>query len=279
MESTSKATEQAPVAGTGEKWVPNLGGERVVEDIHYGWLMKDHLARYHYAKSFCRGKRVLDVATGTGYGANILRQGGAAEVVAVDREQAALDYATGRYGTNGLRWVNGDAYNLPFDKEFDVVVSYETIEHLKEPEKFVVQCKKAMKPDGLYMVSTPWNVGGPYVSDFHEHEFSKEEFDELLRRHFRTVSMVGQRRELKLPLRPLGGIPDAYWKAKIHYGRGSHKLFTVLDRINKVPNYVLAWATGVGETFREQIRPIDEPIKRSPLLKDHYYVMIAMCRL
>src|SRR5207244_3069057 len=75
---------------TDEKWTPNLGGERVVEDIHYGWLMKDHLARYHFAAPYCADKRVLDVATGTGYGANILRKQGAAEVVAVDREQAAL---------------------------------------------------------------------------------------------------------------------------------------------------------------------------------------------
>jgi hypothetical protein len=59
-------------SGGPEEWEPHLGGERVVEGIHYGWLMKDHLARYHFAAQYCRGMRVLDVATGTGYGANIL---------------------------------------------------------------------------------------------------------------------------------------------------------------------------------------------------------------
>jgi hypothetical protein len=58
-----------------------------------------------------------------------------------------------------------------------------------------------------------------------------------------------------------------------------HTLFTILDRINKAPNYLLAWASGLGESYRERIRPIDEPLRESPLLKPHYYAMIAICRI
>ena len=258
---------------------PNLGGERVVEGIHYGWLMKDHLARYEYISQYCRGKRVLDVATGTGYGANILRRNGAAEVVAVDREQGALDYAAERYGTDGLQWVHGDAYDLPFEREFDVVVSFETIEHLKEPEQFVVQCKKAVKEDGLYAVSTPENVGGPFVSVYHELEFNRAEFRELLERHFRVVDLLGQRRELRLAIRPLGGLPERYWTSSMERGHGSHRLFTFMDRVNKAPNLALARLRGFGESWRERILPLDAPIQTSRFLNDHYYVMIGLCRL
>ena len=52
----------------------DLDGEQMVDGVNYGWLMRDHIARYEYVSRFCRGKRVLDVATGSGYGAAILRQ-------------------------------------------------------------------------------------------------------------------------------------------------------------------------------------------------------------
>jgi len=270
--------EQTKEKEPNQVWQADLGGERVVEGIHYGWLMRDHIARYHFAVEYCRGKRVLDVATGTGYGANILRRHGDAEVVAVDREQGALDYAASRYGTDGLRWLNGDACQLPFTQEFDVVVSFETIEHLKDPERFVRECKRVLKPGGLYIVSTPENVGGPYCSPYHELEYSREEFRSLLGRHFSQVDLFGQRRELSLLVRPLGGLPDRYAAERIQHGRGSHRLYTLMDRLNKAPNLLMAWAGGMGETFRAGIHPLDEPVRQSRLLKSHYFAMIGVCR-
>jgi 2-polyprenyl-3-methyl-5-hydroxy-6-metoxy-1,4-benzoquinol methylase len=269
---------QTPEQTSIEEWSPDGYGERVVEGINYGWLMRDHIARYHFAAPYCTGKRVLDVATGTGYGANILCQAGATEVVAVDREQRALDYAAHRYGTDRLRWVNGDAYDLNLPRDFEVVVSFETIEHLKDPERFVVECKRVLKTGGLFIVSTPENVGGPFVSVHHELEFTRAEFRDLLGRHFSSVELLGQRRELTLPIRPLGALPDRYLHERIYRGRGSQGLFKLMDRINKAPSHVLAWAAGFDESFRNQIRPIDAPIKKSAFLKPHYFAMIGLCR-
>jgi 2-polyprenyl-3-methyl-5-hydroxy-6-metoxy-1,4-benzoquinol methylase len=264
---------------TQEKWIPGHGGERMVDGIDYGWQMRDHLARYHFVVQQCRGKRVLDVATGSGYGADILRRHGASEVVAVDRDAEALGYARQRYGSDGLCWVNGDAYALPFGAEFDVVVSYETIEHLKEPERFVVECKRVLRPGGLYIVSTPLNTGGPFVSRHHEIEFSRAEFEELLGRHFSSVVMFGQRRELQETIKPLGSLPERYRDSHIIYGKGNVTLFKVADRINKVPSHLIAWASGWGESTRAQIRPLREPIRMSPLVKPNYFAMIAFCRV
>jgi 2-polyprenyl-3-methyl-5-hydroxy-6-metoxy-1,4-benzoquinol methylase len=258
-------------------WTPDSHGERVVEGMNYGWLMRDHLARYHFASSYCRDRRVLDVATGTGYGASILRKAGAQEVVAVDREQRALDYAASRYGTDGLRWVSGNALALPFQREFDAVVSFETIEHLKEPERFVQECRRVLKPGGVFIVSTPEYVGGPYVSDHHELEFTRQEFAELLNRHFDDVEMFGQRRELLQPIKLLGDLPTNYLNQRVYRGRGSHRLFRLMDRVNKAPNHLLAWAAGMGDAFRSQIRPLAVPARDSRLLKPHYFAMIAIC--
>jgi SAM-dependent methyltransferase len=158
------------------------------------------------------------------------------------------------------------------------VVSYETIEHLKEPERFVQECKRVLKPGGLYIVSTPLNIGGPFVSEHHELEFSPGEFQELLGRHFSNIELFGQRRELVPVAKPLGKIPDIYRESRIMQGKGNVTLFKLLDRVNKVPTHLLAWAMGYGESIRSQIRPFNESLQMTPLLKPHYYVMIAICR-
>lgn len=255
-----------------------LGGERVVEGIHYGWLMRDHLNRYRFATEYCRGKRVLDVATGTGYGAHMLRSHGATEVVGVDLESDSLAYASDRYGADGLRWVNASAYALPFEREFDLVVSFETIEHLKQPEQLLRECKRVAKPGGRVLISTPESVGRPFCSPFHEFEYTRDQFRRVLARHFERFELFGQRRELRLLVKPLGSLPDSYGEGVVR-GEGSHLLYTVMDRINKAPNHLLAWCAGMGEDFRAQIRPLDEPVRESALLESHYFAMIAVCEV
>src|SRR5262245_52926664 len=105
MEIAMAQLEDSP--STQEKWVPGHGGERMTDGFDYGWQMRDDIARYHFAAPYCRRKRVLDVATGTGYGADILRNGGASEVVAVDRDGDALAFARRRYGSTRIRWLEG----------------------------------------------------------------------------------------------------------------------------------------------------------------------------
>jgi ubiquinone/menaquinone biosynthesis C-methylase UbiE len=273
----SASTENA--SASQEEWTPGLGGERVVEGVHYGWLMKDHLARYHFASKYTKGKKILDVATGTGYGANILRKNGAADVTAVDREQRALDYARERYGEDGLKWVKADAYALPFeDGSFDAVVSFETIEHMTEPERFLMECKRLVKPGGLYLVSTPENEGGNFVSDYHELEFSLEEFRSLLTKHFPNVEILGQRREIVQAVKVMGSLPAVYYTNTVSKGKGSHGLYTLMDRLNKAPNYLFAWMLGLGEAYRDQIHPIDKPLRYSRFLEPHYFIMIGICQ-
>jgi SAM-dependent methyltransferase len=257
------------------RWTPHLDGERVVEGIHYGWLMRDHLARYRLASEYCFGKRVADVGTGTGYGASILRRNGAVEVVAVDHARGPLEYARYRYGTDGLRWVRADVSSLPFGAEFDVVVSFETLGQVSDPERLVGECRRILKPGGLFLASTAIRVDGARG----KRELGRDDLQRVLAAHFPRVHLLGQRRELSLVIRPLGSLPDRYWQARVQAGRGSHRLFTVMDRINKAPNLLLAWALGMNDTFRGQFGRLDGPLRQSSLLKPHYYVMLAVCQL
>jgi len=99
----------------------------------------------------------------------------------------------------------------------------------------------------------------------------------VLQKYFPKVSLYGQRRELEMRIKLLGDLPERYWQAKIRTGLGKQNLFTLMDRINKAPNYALAWASGLTEDYRCAIRPLDEPVKLSPMLKSHYFAMIGIC--
>jgi len=261
-----------------ESWAPTLGAERVVEGVHFGWIMRDHFARYAFALDYCRGKTVLDIATGTGYGANRLRQGGASHVVAVDCNHDALAYACGRYGTEGITWLEADAHCLPFNSSFDVVISFETIEHLTDAPRFLSEVRRVLRPGGVFLVSTPLNIGGGYVSPHHEHEYTRDEFRQLLSEQFNSITLFGQSRVLQERIRIAGSLPEKVSKLSSINWRLGMNMVRLFCAINKVPNSLLAWASGYGDGFRRQIHPIDAPRPQSAWLSEDYFIMLGVCR-
>src|SRR5689334_11915356 len=87
---------------TGERFTPEC-----VREIWY-----EHWHRYAFARRLVQGKRVLDCACGEGYGSALLADG-AAEVVGVDIDAAAIAHAEERYGARAnLRYEKGDATAL-----------------------------------------------------------------------------------------------------------------------------------------------------------------------
>jgi ubiquinone/menaquinone biosynthesis C-methylase UbiE len=265
-----------------EPWVPTLGAERVVEGVHFGWIMRDHFARYAFALDHCRGKTVLDIATGTGYGANRLKSGGAGHVVAGDCNHDALAYALAcarsRYGADGITWLEADAHQLPLSSSFDVVISFETIEHLTDAPRFLAEVRRVLRPDGVFLVSTPLNIGGGYVSPHHEHEYTRDEFRQLLSEQFNSITLYGQSRVLQERVRIAGSLPDKMSKLSSLNWRLGMNMVRLFCALNKVPNSFLAWAAGYRDEFRSRIQPIDAHRPQSPWLSEDYFIMLGVCR-
>ena len=174
---------------TGERLLPWAGAAKT----HY-----EHLHRYAFAAHFARGKRVLDLACGEGYGANILAR--EAEYVAgVEIDKPTIQHARSRYITDNLEFIEGSILDVPIEGEemFDVVVCFEAIEHIAEHDKLLSEAKRLLKDDGLFIVSTPnktvYTDEHDYHNPFHIKELYFDEFESLLRQYFKNLRIFGQR--------------------------------------------------------------------------------------
>ena len=170
---------------TGERLIPAKNKDSVV----YG----EHMSRYLAVIDVVKGKKVLDVASGTGYGSQLLA-GYAKSVTGVDYSPEAIEYSKKHYPAKNLDYLVGNAEELVQigDNSFDVVVSMETIEHLNHPEKFVQQVKRVLKDNGIFVVSTPNDDEYREGNDFHLHEFTFPELKELMKKYFKKTNYYYQ---------------------------------------------------------------------------------------
>lgn len=142
-----------------------------------------HVARYLLASTHCKGRRVLDIACGEGYGSRMLKEWGASEVFGIDVSQEAIDHARHNFAREGVEFHCAPAENiLPLlaGQGFDLIVSLETIEHLQDPERFLADLRKALNPGGCIIISCPndwWYF--PEEQDKNPYHVRKYNFEEF----------------------------------------------------------------------------------------------------
>jgi SAM-dependent methyltransferase len=162
-----------------------------IEDTASPWH-GEHVARYRHAVEAGVSGRVLDVASGSGYGSALLRRAGC-QVVAVDPDEGATVKSL-----QAGPAVQARGERLPLrDDAFDSVVSIETIEHVPDPERFLDELRRVLRPGGLLVLTTPnavytKPVDGVPANPFHFREYRAEELVALVGDRFDQVEVLGQ---------------------------------------------------------------------------------------
>ena len=185
-----KEISQHDLEFTGERYIPN--------DDNNSEIFMQHIQRYIVAKELCKNKKVLDIACGEGYGSDILAEA-ASLVCGVDISAEAIEHAKNKYQKDNLLFHTGSVADIPFDNEsFDIIISFETIEHVSEDLQiqFLNEIKRVLKKDGLLIMSSPDKL---YYSDmagfkniYHVKELYEEEFSAILKKYFKNIHMYYQ---------------------------------------------------------------------------------------
>lgn len=174
---------------TGERFTPEC-----VREIWY-----EHMHRYAFARPLAHGLRVLDAACGEGYGSALLADA-AEEVLGLDISPQAIAHARARYGTRAnLRFDVADCTALDHlpSASFDLIASFETLEHVEAQERMLDGFARLLKPGGLLLVSTPdkrnySDIPGT-VNEYHVRELYRDQFETLLASRFAAHRLFGQK--------------------------------------------------------------------------------------
>lgn len=175
-------------------------GERFLPTLESPEIAYEHWHRYQLAARLVAGKRVLDIACGEGYGSALLGRV-AASVVGVDVSAEAVAHAAAVHAAPNVRFVQGSVEAVPVEGTgaFDVIVSFETIEHVSEEAQhaFLREARRLLAPGGLLVISTPdkrvYSDEPGYRNEFHVKEFQLDEFRAFLGGAFRNVDLLAQR--------------------------------------------------------------------------------------
>jgi len=162
-------------------------GERLHEgNPLFGVDLARHRAAYRFATERAAGARVLDLGSGSGYGTADLA-GVPALLVGLDR--VPPDAGARSSETN---FVRGDLNALPLaPASFDLVVSFQVIEHLEDPTPYLKAMAQLLRSDGLAVITTPNLLTSDRENPYHVHEYTGDELASTLESHFDSVEMQG----------------------------------------------------------------------------------------
>jgi ubiquinone/menaquinone biosynthesis C-methylase UbiE len=153
-----------------------------------------HLAAYNFVWSMATGRRVLDLGSGAGYGSAVLADC-AQEVIALDVALDAL--LTTKLKATNVATVAGNGARLPLrDKSFDLVVSFQVIEHTEDETRYLEEVRRVLTPGGLFVVSTPNKAlrllpFQPPFNPYHVREYGYRAFKRALGSRFDDIRIQG----------------------------------------------------------------------------------------
>ena len=160
------------------------------------YALQAPIHKYLFASKFTSKKIVFDIASGIGYGSNIIENSQKSSlIVAGDNHFEGLKHGKNVYSKT-IYFCNLDVFNLPFrDSCCDVFISFETFEHFSDLKSFLSEINRVLKDDGILICSTPNRNFSNRVgikNEFHVREYTHEELCILLGKYFKKIKSYGQ---------------------------------------------------------------------------------------
>ena len=193
----------------------------------------EHIHRYNEVLKELSGNEViLDIACGSGFGTHLLAIHSTGKVYGGDLSNEAIHLCQKTWTKENLAFEIMDGTQLKFkDNYFDIVVSFETIEHTTDFEIMINEFKRVLKPNGILYLSTPNIIinspSGIVTNPFHTQEWNYDEFKIIIDNKFNNYQIYGQhyaRYDIKKGL--------AFFIEKIMYQRGIRKIpILIQDKI------------------------------------------------
>jgi len=233
----------------------------------------EHIHRYMESARYIReGDIILDLACGSGYGADILSQQKGTTVYAGDIDPGVISACQNDWKNNtSIHFEVMDATALRFDDAFfNAIISLETIEHLTAYRQMVSEFGRVVKPGGTVIISTP-NIkisspGGRIINPFHTQEFTYEDMNDILSSEFTEVNIYGQK-YVRYHGKQRGS--GKHGMEKLLLARGVRKLpYKIRDRIFR-------------SVFDSSLYPMPGDYQLFPdreYIEENCHVLFAVCR-
>ncbi len=167
-----------------------LTGERLTPGgALFGVDLARHRAAYAYAIGASRGERILDFGSGTGYGTAELADALGREVTVIGLDRVAASGSSRRANACFLR---ADLREIPLAADsFETILSFQVIEHLEDPSRYLAAIARLLRPDGAAYLTTPNVLTSDAANPWHVHEYAADELQATLLEYFEEVEMLG----------------------------------------------------------------------------------------
>jgi len=148
--------------------------------------------RYKFCNTYIRGKTVLDIPCGVGWGASLLR--GSQSVIGIDISPGAIEFAKKQYRHKRMQFYVGNMESICLeDNVIDVIICLEGFEHISREAcgRFIEESKRVLKTQGLLIMSCPVlnEYGQATGNPYHIYEYPEDELIETLNKNFRILNL------------------------------------------------------------------------------------------
>ncbi len=225
-----------------------------------------HRKAYEKAMEFTEDKKVLDLGCNTGYGSHIIHPS-CREIVGVDVSEEAIRAARDSYGKEGIEFQVIDGKTLPFDDDsFDLVISFQVIEHIIKYEEYLNEIKRVLKSGGKVIFTTPNRLIRLYPgmkpwNEFHVKEYSPEELRELMNEYFSRSEIYGLFAPEPLYSMELSRVQRIRDRAKLKQDR----------RVNPVAKSLRLFLMNIKASVDKRLTKLDRDFQDKYSTKDFYY--------